>query len=478
VLLGVRHLIAKDTLQRRQASVRLLQFHEPSLTVRHTGYAVGDADLRNAAEFVRETANRTHAFAEVPLYFFLSHAKTLLQNFLHFKPCIKFCCLYDGGSNSRVRYDMQHSKIVGGSTAKRVIACPGSVALVDTVPPKPSSSYADEGTLLHDTIATILERDLDPYSMVGTTYEKTVLTEALVDDKLIPALRALDEIDPKGEMEYAVESRVGFGDFLPDVFGSTDLLGRLGDRAVVLDWKFGDGVAVEVEENSQLLFYAAAAKRTAETAWAFEGAKEVELIIVQPPFVKRWVTDLARVDAFEKELAAAVKIAARPDAPLASGDHCKWCAAKPICPVMTGAVDRALKVKMDALPIDQIAHYLEQAPLIEAFIKDLQQMAHGLLEEGRKVPGWKLVNKRATRQWTNEDKAVAFMTQAGIEAWGEPKPLSPAQAEKALKKAKIELPADLVAAVSTGSTLAPENDPRPAVLQIGQTLTKAMSKIQ
>jgi hypothetical protein len=314
--------------------------------------------------------------------------------------------------------------------------------------------------------------------LVGTTYEKTVLTEALVDDKLIPALRALDEIDPKGEMEYAVESRVGFGDFLPDVFGSTDLLGRIGDRAVVLDWKFGDGVAVEVEENSQLLFYAAAAKRTTETAWAFEGAKEVELIIVQPPYVKRWVTDLARVDAFEKELAAAVKIAMQPNAPLASGDHCKWCAAKPVCPIMTGAVDRALKAKLEALPVEQIAHYLEQVPLIEGFIKDLQQLAHGLLEEGQKVPGWKLVNKRATRQWTNEDKAVAFLTGVGVEAWGEPKPLSPAQAEKALKKAKIELPADLVVAVSTGSTLAPADDARPEVLQIGQMLTKAMSKIQ
>lgn len=373
---------------------------------------------------------------------------------------------------------MQHSKIVGGSTAKRVIACPGSVALVDTVPPKPSSSYADEGTLLHDTIASILESDLDPYSLVGTIYEKTVLTEALVDDKLIPALRALDEIDPKGEMEYAVESRVGFGDFLPDVFGSTDLLGRLGDRAIVLDWKFGDGVAVEVEENSQLLFYAAAAKRTPETAWAFEGAKEVELIIVQPPYVKRWVTDLARVDAFEKELAAAVEIAKRPDAPLASGDHCKWCAAKPVCPIMTGAVDRALKAKLEALPVDQIAHYLEQAPLIEGFIKDLQQLAHGLLEEGQKVPGWKLVNKRATRQWTNEDKAEAWMEARGIYPLQEPKLKSPAQAEKDIKKMKEKLPEDLIVAVSSGSTLAPENDPRPAVLQIGQTLTKAMSKIQ
>ena len=94
------------------------------------------------------------------------------------------------------------------------------------------------------------------------------------------------------------------------------------------------------------------------------------------------------------------------------------------------------------------------------------------------MPGYKLVPKRATRQWVNEDKAVAFLSSAGVEAWGEPKALSPAQAEKALKKAKIELPADLVVAVSTGNTLAPESDPRPAVLQIGQMLSKAMAKIQ
>jgi hypothetical protein len=391
---------------------------------------------------------------------------------------LKNVAVYIGVPNSKVRYSMQHSKIVGGSTAKRVINCPGSVALVDKMPPQPSSSYADEGTLLHNTIASVLESDLDPYSLVGTTYADSVLTEALIEDKLIPALRALDEVDPQGEMTYAVESRVGFGDFLPDVFGSTDLLGRLGDRAIVLDWKFGDGVAVEATENAQLLFYAAAAKRTADTAWAFEGATEVELIIVQPPYVKRWVTTLDRVDAFEKELAAAVKIAMKPDAPLASGDHCKWCAAKPVCPVMTGAVDRALKVKIDALPMDQIAHYLEQAPLVEAFIRDLQQLAHGLLESGTKVPGWKLVNKRATRQWTNEDKAEAWMEARGIYPLQEPKLKSPAQAEKDMKKMKEKLPDDLVVAVSSGSTLAPESDSRPAVLQIGQMLTKAMSKIQ
>lgn len=372
---------------------------------------------------------------------------------------------------------MQHSRIVGGSTAKRVIACPGSVALVDKMPPKPSSSYADEGTLLHDTIADVLDGKGDMQSFIGRRHADVTLTPDLIHNKLAPALAALDEIDPTGEMEYAVESRVGFGDLLPGVFGSTDFLGRLRDRAVVLDWKFGDGVAVEVEENAQLLFYAAASMRTPETQWVFEGATEVELVIVQPPSVKRWTTTVERIKQFESELVRAVKKALQPDAPLAAGDHCKWCAAKPVCPIMTGAIDRIVLAKIEALPVEQIAHYLDQIPVVESFIKDLQQLAHGLMEEGKPIPGWKLVNKRATRQWTDEKKAAKALLELGIDPY-EQKMMSPAGAEKVLKKAKRELPADLVVAVSSGSTLAPENDPRPAVVQIGQTLMKAMAKLQ
>ena len=70
----------------------------------------------------------------------------------------------------------QHSNIVGGSTAKRVIACPGSVALVQQVPPKPSSSYADEGTLLHTVISTILETNRRPETFIGLMYNGIELT--------------------------------------------------------------------------------------------------------------------------------------------------------------------------------------------------------------------------------------------------------------------------------------------------------------
>jgi hypothetical protein len=373
----------------------------------------------------------------------------------------------------------QHSNIVGGSTAKRVIACPGSVALVAKMPPKPSSKYADTGTLLHNTISEILEGRLTPEGAVGLYYEGIVLDQNLLNTKLLPALMALDDIDPDKKMEYACETVVGFGDVLPDVFGSADLLGRIGDTAYVIDWKFGDGVAVDVEENPQLMFYAAAAMRTKEVQWVFEGAPKIECVIVQPPYVKRWETTPRRIQMFEHELVRAVKRALQPDAELAKGDHCRWCAAKPICPLLTGAVDRALRTSVQALDAASISAALDEADLLEQWISDLRALAFQMLDEGVAVPGYKLVPKRATRQWVNEDAALDALRDLGVKEneLMETSMLSPAKVEKVLKKHKLELPRDLVVSVSTGNTLAPEDDPRPAVLQIGKQLSAALGKL-
>ena len=372
-----------------------------------------------------------------------------------------------------------HSKIVGGSTAKRVMHCPGSVALSATVPPRPSSKYADEGTLLHDIIARVLEHSQPPSFYLGTEYEGIVLTEDLIDRKLAPALAALDEIDPAQGMVFMAEAKVGFGDLIPGVFGSTDLLGNLDGRAIVLDWKFGDGVMVSPEENEQLLFYAAAAMRTPETAWAFIDATEVELIIVQPPYTKRWTTTVERVRQFEYDLSVAVERAQAPDAALKMGDHCRWCPAKVVCPLMTGAADRALKTQVTSLDAGSIGAYLDQADLVEQWLADLRGLAQSMIETGTSVPGWKLVPKRATRQWVDENVAHKSLQEAGLEEEDlyVSKLVSPAQAEKALKKTKQVLPDGLTVAVSSGNTLAPESDPRPSALQIGQQITAALAKM-
>jgi hypothetical protein len=351
------------------------------------------------------------------------------------------------------------------------------------MPPKPSSKYADEGTLLHNAIADVLGQGSPPASHIGTSYQGVTLTEELHAEKLIPALRALDEVDPHREMEFQVEAVVGFGDALPGVFGSADLIGRIGRRAVVLDWKFGSGVAVDVEENAQAMFYAAAAMRTDATRWAFKGVEEVELIIVQPAHaphhIKRWVTTPGRVLNFERELFAAVKTALLPDAPLTSGDHCRWCAAKPVCPLLTGAVGRALQTSIKALDADQIAAYVANADLLETWIADVRALAQTMMELGVRLPGYKLVPKRGTRKWLSEERALDELAALGFtnEELTETALLSPAKVEKVLKKRKLDLPRDLVVSVSTGNTIAPESDPRPEALMIGRQLVAALGKL-
>lgn len=368
---------------------------------------------------------------------------------------------------------MQHSKIVGGSTAKRVINCPGSVVLVQKMPPKVESKYAAEGTLLHACM-----EDLLADGELGDVIAKNKLT---VDqaDKLQFCLDALDQIDPDQEMIFNQEVEVSFDGVkgLDGVFGNVDLIGRLGDRAIILDWKFGDGVIVDAEENPQGLFYAAAALQTESTKWAFQGAKEIEIVIVQPPSVRRWVTTFQRLNEFIAELQQAVKQAGKPNAPLAIGDWCRWCTAKPICPQMTGAIDRTVHMKLEALPPEQLGAALDLADKLESFIADARRLAQERLEKNMPVPGYKLVPKRATRQWVDEDKAAKALIALDVDPFKQ-EIISPAVAEKLLKKSKLALPDDLVVAVSSGSTLAPESDPRPAVLNVGTQLVAALSKLQ
>jgi hypothetical protein len=218
--------------------------------------------------------------------------------------------------------------------------------------------------------------------------------------------------------------------------------------------------------------------RTPEAKWVFDGATEVELVIIQPPTIKRWTTTIERIKQFEQTLVRAVKLAQQPDAPLKNGDHCRWCAAKPVCPVMTGAVDRAVAIKMDKIDVDKIGAYLHNADLLEDWIKDLRALAEEMMKKGKPVTGWKMVPKRATRSWVKEEDAkVALLKHLKESEVIETKLVSPAAAEKLLKSQKIKLPDGLTVAISSGNTIAPESDPRPAVVLIGQQLNAALTKL-
>jgi hypothetical protein len=144
---------------------------------------------------------------------------------------------------------------------------------------------------------------------------------------------------------------------------------------------------------------------------------------------------------------------------------------------MTGQIDRVTHTALKEIDSEALGRALALADKLEDFIADARALAQARLEKGMAVPGWKLVPKRAVRQWADEAKAVAALMALGVEPY-EQKILSPAQAEKVAKSAGVAIPTDQVVSVSSGNTIAPESDKRPAVLVIGEQLKAALSRVQ
>ena len=354
-----------------------------------------------------------------------------------------------------------HSSLVGGSTAKRVINCPGSVELVKRAPPQVESIFALEGTKLHDAVERGLKGSL--MATLGLTTEQ--------QQKVEFCMEALDQFDPDYEGRWETEQRLAFS-WDTSIFGTADVVGRVGDVTYIVDWKFGNN-RVEAEENEQLLFYAAALLHTRALEWAFLDSHKVVLVIVQPYETRVWETTWARVQAFESDLIRAVGLAKQPNAPLRSGDHCRWCPARGFCPQMTGEVERLTRLQLESLDEQALARALALAQRLESFIDAAKDLAQARLEADLPVPGFKLVAKRAVRKWVDEARARAVLGEEFIER----SLMTPAAVEKVLKQRKETLPPDLVVAVSSGSTVVPDSDPRPAVLNVGRQLTAALSKI-
>ena len=119
----------------------------------------------------------------------------------------------------------------------------------------------------------------------------------------------------------------------------------------------------------------------------------------------------------------------------------------------------------DVVPFDpkQLADALTAIPLVEARIKAIKEFAYERAVAGDQIPGWKLVDKRARRHWTDEKAVVAWAEQRAINPYEDPVLKSPAQLEKGMKKPEKAELAAFTASVSSGSTLVPESDARPAV---------------
>lgn len=363
---------------------------------------------------------------------------------------------------------LAHSKL-GASSMSRWSACPGSVrqsAALKNV----GSKYAQEGTDAHTLAAFCVENGFaDPIEKVDRDGATIFVTPDMAEAVTV-YVDYVKSLCMKAVTKY-VEQRFDLSDVHDGCFGTADCVIWNSDTKLleVIDYKHGAGIPVEVEGNPQLQYYGLGALLSLALP-----ARQVRLTIVQPRCehpdgpIRSWDIDALDLLDFRTDLKDYALATEDPKAALITGDHCRFCpAAKnfPICPALDDA--RKQVAVLEFSPVlsydpEQLRKALDLRDTLKAWIKGVDEFAYAEAEAGRCPPGYKLVEKRATRKWANDSTAADELLKNELDEDRifDRTLKSPAQIEKLVGKKIFVAFADLTVKESSGRTLVPESDKR------------------
>lgn len=368
--------------------------------------------------------------------------------------------------------------LLSASSAHRWLMCTPSARLEEQFPDT-TSVAAKEGTLAHE-LAEVKVRnyfyDVDFGKRKLTNAIKKLKDNELWQDEMMGHTDAyLDVI--KGialglpSKPYTViEKKVDLGAYVPDGFGTADCILIQGDTIHVIDFKYGKGVPVSAEENPQMKLYALGAYEAYKTLYPIQ---RFHLVIVQPRLpegTSEWTCDLEHLLNFGEYVRSRAGLAIKGEGPFAPGEkQCRFCRAKAQCRARAEENVRlafAAGKKPPLISNEEVGEFLKQGEDVAKWLKDLQDYALTECLAGGEIPGWKAVEGRGSRDWTDMDRAFETLQANGIERavlWEE-RPLTLAQVEKVVGKKEFnEMVGEMVTKKPGKPALVKSSDKRPAI---------------
>ena len=372
---------------------------------------------------------------------------------------------------------MSDHALLSPSSAHRWLNCPLAPRLEATLPEK-VSEYAREGTIAHSVCEIAAKKHFKKIKPAEYTRKiKKLKTDELWKDEMLHTSEVYVEHLAERAMSFenepyvAFEVKVDISEYVPDAFGRCDSIMLGGDTLIITDYKHGQGVPVAATENPQLMLYALGALKLYQPLFG-NALKKVQVYIDQPrrDSYDGWECTVEELLQWGEEIKPKAKMAFMGFGEYHAGDWCRFCRADGKC---KGQADQMLKAFDDfgeavganpaLLTPEQTGEVLERGKNLTAWYEAVKDQALQSILNGTHVPGWKAVEGRSIRAWSDQDQALDRLKANGVDPATiyDQVPKSLSQLEKVLGAAKFkELVGDLIVKPMGKPTLATESDRR------------------
>lgn len=375
----------------------------------------------------------------------------------------------------------QHAKL-SPSGAARWTVCRPSV-LMETEFPDTTSQYAAEGTLAH----AMAELKLTSRYLPKAKSKREAEHKAIKSDPLYQAEMETHTDEYAAYIEQimlahsdaciGIEQRLDIDPDIPECFGTADCVivsnqtaSGHGAELWVIDFKYGKNVEVDATDNAQMKLYAIGAVNFYQMLYG--DIDVVNLVIIQPRMhnISEYRMSVNGLNAWKNNVVIpAAKEALAGTGDCIPGEHCIFCKAKPACAAYAeqfdiSGNDKAALQNPRFLTPDRQSYFLSKLADMDGYYKALKELALTESLDGVKIPGYKAVEGRSVREWTDQQEAFSAAVQSGLdeEMLYERKPLTLSAIEKMTgKKQFAEIFTDYVHKPQGKPTLVLETDKRP-----------------
>jgi hypothetical protein len=358
--------------------------------------------------------------------------------------------------------------IYSASGAHRWMNCTPSAQLEQQFPNE-TSTYAEEGTAAHDLAEHKLKEALKMRSKKPTSPYHSDEMDDMTDLYVEYCLELIEKSKENcKDLQILIEQKLDFSDYVPEGYGTGDLVVVGNGTLHVVDLKYGRGVIVSAEENPQMMLYALGALSLFDMLYDIE---KVSMAIVQPRVdnFSTWeITVEELLKWAEEELKPKALLASTGGGEFCAGDHCRFCRAKNQCRARAVKNLELLKYEFQdpaLLTDEEIAEIIGLADELAKWAGDIYTYATALaINEGREWDGFKLVEGRTRRKYTNETAVAETAKKSGYTDIFKQSLITITEMERLMGKKKFkEVLGSLVEKPKGKLTLVSETDKREAV---------------